>query len=49
MIFRRGFGQQAPVDSTEFWFAMQIAMVAGFITSYPVNWWLIRKGLKERM
>lgn len=28
---------------------MQIAMVAGFITSYPVNWWLVSKGIKEKM
>ena len=28
---------------------MQIAMLAGFGTSYPVNWWLLRKGIKEAM
>jgi len=28
---------------------MQIAMLAGFLTSYPVNWWLIRRGIKEAM
>jgi hypothetical protein len=28
---------------------MQLAMIAGFGTSYPVNWWLITKGIKERM
>jgi hypothetical protein len=28
---------------------MQIAMIFGFITSYPVNWWLIKSGIKERM
>jgi hypothetical protein len=33
----------------EFWFMMQIAMLCGFVTSFPVNWWLIRKGLKEAM
>jgi hypothetical protein len=33
----------------EFWFMMQIAMLAGFAVSYPVNWWLIRAGLKEVM
>lgn len=35
--------------TVEFWFMMQIAMLFGFITSYPVNWWLIRTGLKEPM
>jgi len=28
---------------------MQIAMLCGFATCYPVNWWLIRTGIKERM
>jgi hypothetical protein len=37
-----------PIDPA-FWFMMQIAMLAGFCTSYPVNWWLIKKGLKEKM
>ncbi len=32
-----------------FWFVMQFAMMAGFLTAYPVNWWLIRKGWKEEM
>lgn len=28
---------------------MQIAMFAGFLTAYPANWWLLKKGLKEAM
>jgi len=48
-IFRPLFGDVAAVNSPEFWFTMQIAMLAGFITSYPVNWWLIKIGIKERM
>ncbi len=32
-----------------FWFMMQIAMLFGFMTSYPVNWWLLRKKIKEVM
>lgn len=43
------YGAIAPVDSAIFWFAMQIAMLAGFATAFPVNWWLIRAGWKERM
>lgn len=35
--------------SVEFWFMMQTAMLFGFVTSYPVNWWLLRSGLKEAM
>jgi len=26
---------------------MQIGMVFGFGTAMPVNWWLIKKGVKE--
>lgn len=32
-----------------YWFMMQIGMVLGFVTAYPVNWWLIRSGIKEPM
>ncbi|MBI1403732.1 MAG: DUF4396 domain-containing protein [Porphyrobacter sp.] len=47
--FRHAYGGLAEVNTPEFWFAMQIAMLAGFLTAYPTNWWLIRKGVKERM
>lgn len=47
--FRPAYGGTAEVATPEFWFAMQVAMLGGFLTSYPVNWWLIRAGLKERM
>ena len=47
--FRPAYGGIAEVASTEFWFAMQLAMLGGFATSYPVNWWLIRAGVKEWM
>ncbi len=48
-IFRGMLHTPLEVNSAEFWFMMQIAMLAGFVTSYPVNWWLIRKGIKEKM
>jgi hypothetical protein len=48
-IFRDIIGTKLQVNSPEFWFMMQIAMVCGFITSYPVNWWLVRSGIKEKM
>lgn len=31
------------------WFQMQIGMIVGFFTSYPANWLLLSKGLKEAM
>lgn len=48
-IFRTVIGVELRVNSVEFWFMMQIAMIFGFLTSYPVNWWLIKAGIKERM
>jgi hypothetical protein len=44
-IFGRELAKTGPV----FWFMMQIAMMTGFLTSYPVNWWLVRAGIKEQM
>lgn len=32
-----------------YWFLMQVGMALGFFTSFPANWWLIRKGWKEAM
>jgi len=36
-------------DNITYWFMMQIAMVIGFLTSYPANWLLVKKGIKEGM
>jgi hypothetical protein len=36
-------------DHAAYWFLMQIGMVLGFVTAYPVNVWLIRRGIKEPM
>jgi hypothetical protein len=49
LYFRPLLGRMLEVNTPEFWFTMQIAMLAGFATSYPVNWWLIRVGIKEAM
>lgn len=49
VIFRTGFGTRLEADRVAFWFMMQIAMICGFATAYPVNWWLIRRGIKEKM
>lgn len=42
-------GQEIAKTDPVFWFLMQIAMACGFLTSYPVNWWLVRSGIKEKM
>lgn len=36
-------------DTPVYWFLMQIGMMLGFLTSYPVNAWLLKAGLKEKM
>lgn len=38
----------SPTDPV-YLFTMQIAMVIGFVCSYPANWWLIRRGIKSAM
>ena len=48
-LFGHLLNQKLEVNTPEFWFMMQLAMLCGFATAYPVNWWLIRKGLKEKM
>lgn len=48
-LFGELIGARLEVNSFEFWFMMQIAMICGFITSYPINWILIRRGIKEKM
>lgn len=38
-----------PPDRPLFWFMMQISMFCGFLTAYPMNWWLMRAGIKSPM
>ncbi|GGH83908.1 hypothetical protein JOD43_000785 [Pullulanibacillus pueri] len=37
------------VNDATFWFMMQVAMMFGFCTSYPANWYLVKKGIKHSM
>ena len=48
-IFIINDGYQYSKTSVDFWFNMQIAMLCGFITAYPMNWFLIKIGLKKGM
>lgn len=45
------FAFKLPMTPTSsiFWFMMQISMLCGFVTSYPMNWALIRAGIKTAM
>ncbi|REC94820.1 DUF4396 domain-containing protein [Kushneria indalinina] len=40
---------QMDAATPEFWFMMQIAMLVGFLSSYPANWLLVNKGIKHAM
>lgn len=33
----------------DFWFVMSMALLVGFILAYPINWWLVARGLKHGM
>jgi hypothetical protein len=41
-------GKLSPLAPT-FWFVMSMALLAGFVVAYPMNWWLVAKGLKHGM
>ena len=32
-----------------FWFIMSMSLLIGFITAYPMNWWLVSRNLKHGM
>ena len=36
-------------DEPAFWFPEQVGMMVGFVTTMPVNGWLVRRGVKEAM
>jgi Domain of unknown function (DUF4396) len=36
-------------SSVRFWGTMSLAFVVGTVTTYPVNWWLVKRGLKHGM
>ena len=49
MIYRAHAWPALQPTDWSYWLMMQIAMVLGFATTYPVNWLLIRLGVKEKM
>ena len=46
---RLAVGEKLSPLTPEFWFVMSMALLAGFIVAYPINWWLVAKGLKHGM
>lgn len=45
LIFNRRLEATEPL----FWMMMQAGMLLGFVTAFPINWWLIKTGIKEKM
>lgn len=41
------FKSRLPMDGVVYWWMMQIGMFLGHWTSFPINWWLIKAGIKE--
>jgi len=41
-------GERSPLTAA-FWFVMSMALMAGFVVAYPINWWLVSKNLKHGM
>jgi hypothetical protein len=43
------FSPGLPKTTAAYWMLMQVSMVVGFFTAWPVNAWLVRVGWKEKM
>jgi hypothetical protein len=37
------------IDTSGHWFMMQVGMIVGYFTAWPVNRWLVQSGIKEKM
>jgi Domain of unknown function (DUF4396) len=49
MVFNARVPGSANPASPAFWFIMSMALLVGFITAYPMNWWLVARKLKHGM
>jgi hypothetical protein len=48
-LFARYVGTSRDPLHPEFWFRMSMALLAGFIVAFPMNWWLVARHLKHGM
>jgi hypothetical protein len=48
-VFARYFDASRDPLQPEFWFRMSMALLAGFIVAFPMNWWLVVRHLKHGM
>jgi len=49
MILKSRVPGSASPRSAAFWFIMSMALLAGFVAAYPMNWWLVARKLKHGM
>jgi hypothetical protein len=49
MILKTRIASAAGPLMPSFWFVMSIGLLVGFITAYPMNWWLVTYHLKHGM
>jgi hypothetical protein len=45
--YAMGGMQAGSVLSPTFWAAIAVAVPAGFLAAWPVNWWLLKRDLKS--
>jgi len=45
--YAMGGMQSGSVRSPTFWAAIAVAVPAGFLAAWPVNWWLLKRDLKS--
>lgn len=38
---------QLEITTWTYWWQMQVGMFFGYFTAFPVNWFLVKKGIKE--
>ncbi len=48
-LFAHYFAASRDPLQPNFWFRMSMALLAGFIVAYPMNWWLVARHLKHGM
>ena len=46
ILMSQDMGAMDP-GSGRFWGTMSLAFVVGTLTTYPVNWWLVKRGIKH--
>ena len=49
MTLRRHVDLAGDPAQARFWFVMSMALLVGFIVTYPMNWWLVANRLKHGM